>query len=159
MTSRQWRGGPASSAGFQRHHLIPAALGQRRQFAALFDTLAEDGLRLSRFAENGLYLPADERVASALGHALHRGPHPAYTDVVAMRIEAIRATTRISDQRARWLGIGRIHTLQSALRHALTDRHRSSLWLNRRDPMRIFADRSYLDDAINALLAEPVADP
>jgi hypothetical protein len=154
MSGAHWRGGPASCAGFQRHHLIPAALGQRRQFAALFDALAQEGLRLNHFAQNGLHLPADEGVAHALGHALHRGPHPAYTDVVAMRIEAIRVTIPLADRRARWQGIARIHTLQRALRRALTDQHRSGLWLNRRDPMRIFADRSYLDDAIAAMFGE-----
>ena len=46
------------------------------------------------------------------------------------------------------------NTLQAALRRALTDRHRQHLWLNRRDPMRIFADRAYLDAAIAAMFGD-----
>ena len=34
---------------------------------------------------------------------------------------------------------------------ALTDRHGGGFWLNRRDPMRLFADRPYLDEAIDKL--------
>jgi A nuclease family of the HNH/ENDO VII superfamily with conserved AHH len=124
------------------------------QFQPLFAALAEDGLRLRRFADNGLLLPADEATASMLGHALHRGPHPSYTDVVAARIQAIRVSTNLYDRDGRWAAINRMRTLQRALRRALTDRHRHSLWLNRRDPMRIFADRGYLDDAINALFGD-----
>jgi len=151
MTVRGWQNASTCRTGFQRHHLIPVALANRAQFSGMFGALATEGLRLGRFIENGLHLPAHEGAASALGHALHRGPHPAYTDVVAARIEAIRVTSSLDHCRGQWEAIARIHTLQRALRRALTDRHSHFLWLNRRDPMRIFADRSYLDDAINAL--------
>ncbi|NJS13968.1 MAG: hypothetical protein HC788_04290 [Sphingopyxis sp.] len=154
MIARGWHSGSVCRAGFQRHHLIPAALSNRLQFSALFAALADDGLRLRRFAENGLHLPADEAAAAALGHALHRGPHPAYTDVVAARIEAIRVSASLDDRDNRCAAVDRIRTLQRALRRALTDRHRHNLWLNRRDPMRIFADRVYLDEAINALFMD-----
>ena len=40
---------------------------------------------------------------------------------------------------------------------ALTDRHGAGFWLNRRDPMRIFADRPYLDDAIERLFGGGVS--
>jgi hypothetical protein len=45
----------------------------------------------------------------------------------------------------------RLRLLQTVLRRALTDRHGMNFWLNRRDPMRLFADRPYLDDAIERL--------
>lgn len=151
MTRRRWQAGAQCPAGFQRHHLIPIEIANRRQFAALFLALEGEGLRLGRFADNGLHLPACEAEAAALGHALHRGPHPAYTDVVAARIEAIRGSARLVRPSDYWAAIDRIRTLQRALRRALTDRHGQHLWLNRRDPMRLFADRAYLDHAIDAM--------
>lgn len=154
MTGCRWHRGSACLPGFQRHHLIPIALTGRIQFAALFAGLEGGGLRLGRFAENGLHLPSCEAIAAALGHALHRGPHPAYTDVVAARLDAIRASARLTLPTECWATVGRIPTLQAALRRALTDRHGQSLWLNRRDPMRLFNDRAYLDTAIDALFAE-----
>jgi A nuclease family of the HNH/ENDO VII superfamily with conserved AHH len=154
MTGRRWQQGPTCPPGFQRHHLIPLALTRRAQFAALFDALESAGLRLGRFAENGLHLPVCEVAAAALGHALHRGPHPAYTDVVAARIDAIRTSAPIAQPTDRWQMVDRIRTLQAALRRALTDRHGQHLWLNRRDPMRLFADRAYLDTAIAAMFGE-----
>jgi hypothetical protein len=154
MSVRRWQQGPVCPPGFQRHHLIPLALTNRVQFAPLFAALESAGLRLGRFAENGLHLPSCEAAAAALGHALHRGPHPAYTDVVAARLDAIRASMRIAQPTERWQMLARIRTLQAALRRALTDRHGQHLWLNRRDPMRLFADRAYLDTAIAAMFAE-----
>jgi len=57
-----------------------------------------------------------------------------------------------SDQRAaRRTAVMRLRLLQGATRRALTDRHRLGFWLNRRDPMRLFADRPYLDEAIERL--------
>lgn len=155
MTGGQrWHRGSPRLAGFQRHHLIPLALTRRAQFAALFAGLEDDGLRLGRFAQNGLHLPSCEAAAAALGHALHRGPHPAYTDVVAARLDAIRASAPLARPAERWATVSRISTLQAALRRALTDRHGQSFWLSRRDPMRLFADRAYLDSAIDALFGE-----
>ena len=45
----------------------------------------------------------------------------------------------------------RLGLLQDTIRRALTDRHGGGFWLNRRDPMRLFADRPYLDEAIDRL--------
>jgi A nuclease family of the HNH/ENDO VII superfamily with conserved AHH len=155
MTGRRWQQGESCPAGFQRHHLIPVALTRRAQFAPLFAALERDGLRLGRFPENGLQLPSREPDAAALGHALHRGPHPAYTDVVAARLDAIRRSALVTTAADRQATVDRIRTLQRALRRALTDRHRHKLWLNRRDPMRLFADCAYLDSAIDALFRDP----
>ena len=47
----------------------------------------------------------------------------------------------------------RLRLLQDVLRRSLTDRHGTTFWLNHRDPMRLFADRPYLDDAIDRLFA------
>lgn len=141
--------------GFQRHHLIPVALLRRTQMAAMFDALRSDGFALQRFDLNGLMLPASERTALESGHALHRGPHHGYSDVVAARVERVRAhfaAQAPGDPRtARRVAIMRLRLLQDATRRALTDRHRLGFWLNRRDPMRLFADRPYLDEAIDKL--------
>jgi hypothetical protein len=55
------------------------------------------------------------------------------------------------DLPSRLAAAARIRLLQSALCRAPTDRHGLRFRLNRRDPMRIFADRAYLDEAITAL--------
>lgn len=161
--SCRWRGALSAQPGFQRHHLIPIALLRRGQMADMFDQLRPAGFVLHRFDQNGLLLPACEGLAMQTGHALHRGPHAGYSDVVMARVETIRVTfaqTIASDpQRAATTAIMRLRTLQVAMRRALTDRHGLGFWLNRRDPMRLFADRPYLDDAIDRVFACPVMNP
>lgn len=144
-----------SAAGFQRHHLIPIALLRRPQMAAMFEQLRSEGFALHHFGRNGLMLPACERAALQSGHALHRGPHRGYSDVVAARVETIRvyfALQAPADLRAaRRVAVMRLRLLQDTTRRALTDRHGGGFWLNRRDPMRLFVDRPYLDEAIDKL--------
>ena len=151
----RWRNANPAVRGYQRHHLIPAALSQRPQMAAMFDALAGEGLGLHRFGLNGLILPGNEHLAYLSGHALHRGPHRAYSDVVAARVEQIRAgfvAQAADDPRAaRRTAVMRLRLLQDTLRRSMTDRHGCAFWLNRRDPMRLFVDRPYLDDAIERL--------
>ena len=121
----------------------------------MFDQLRPAGFALRQFDQNGLLLPASESSAMQTGHALHRGPHAGYTDVVTARVDTIRATFEQSapgNRRAAvTVAIMRLRTLQAAMRRALTDRHGIGFWLNRRDPMRLFADRSYLDEAIDRM--------
>lgn len=150
---RGWQGAPPPRPGFQRHHLIPVAVVRRAQMAAMFEDLGGDGFDLNDFGCNGLQLPACERAALCSGHALHRGPHSAYNDVIAARVEMIRSHfARTGDRRvARRTAIVRLRLLQDTMRRALTDRHGRAFWLNRRDPMRLFADRPYLDTAIDHL--------
>lgn len=160
MTYRGWHRAPPSQPGFQRHHLIPLALLHRPQMAAMFDHLRVDGFLLQQFGSNGLVLPACEATALWSGHALHRGPHQGYNDVVAARVERIRvyfaAQSHADLCAARRTAVMRLRLLQDATRRALTDRHGGTFWLNRHDPMRLFADRPYLDDAIDRLFGEPV---
>lgn len=160
MVSRRWQGAPPSRAGFQRHHLIPVALLRRPQMEAMFKRLDVEAFSLHRFDYNGLMLPACEGAALWSGHALHRGPHYGYNDVVAARVEQIRvhfslnAPANLRD--ARRVAVMRLRLLQDATRRALTDRHGCAFWLNRRDPMRLFADRPYLDEAIDLMFGEKV---
>lgn len=155
MPSRGWQGAPPPRTGFQRHHLIPAALLQRPQMAAMFEQLHAEGFALQHFGRNGLMLPACEPLALRWGHALHRGPHQGYSDVVTARVESIRAHfalhAPVDLAKARRTAVMRLRLLQDTTRRALTDRHGGGFWLNRRDPMRLFHDRPYLDQAIDKL--------
>ncbi|WP_428627578.1 AHH domain-containing protein [Sphingopyxis sp.] len=155
MPRRGWHGAPPPQPGFQRHHLIPIALLHRTQMAAMFDALQVEGFALEHFRRNGLLLPACEDAALLSGHALHRGPHQGYSDVVAARVERIRGHFALhapADLRAaRRTAVMRLRLLQDTTRRALTDRHGAGFWLNRRDPMRLFVDRPYLDEAIERL--------
>jgi len=155
MPGRGWHGAPAAQAGFQRHHLIPIALLRRPQMAAMFEQLHPEDFALQHFARNGLMLPACEPAALRSGHALHRGPHRGYSDVVAARVEGIRAHFALqapADIRAaRRTAVMRLRLLQDTTRRALTDGHGGGFWLNRCDPMRLFVDRPYLDEAIDRL--------
>jgi hypothetical protein len=51
----------------------------------------------------------------------------------------------------------RLRLLQDTTRRTLTDRHGAWFWFNRRDPMRLFVDRPYLDDAIARLFGGATA--
>lgn len=161
MPNRGWQGAPPPQPGFQRHHLIPIALLHRGQMAVMFDQLQAEGFALEHFARNGVMLPAWEGAALLSGHALHRGPHRGYSDVVAARVEGIRAHFALnaaSDPRAaRRTAVMRLRLLQDTMRRALTDRHGAGFWLNRRDPMRLFVDRPYLDEAIEQLFGGATA--
>lgn len=123
----------------------------------MFRALEAEGFGLHIFAQNGQLLPASEAAAAQSGHALHRGPHHGYSDVVTARVEAIRryfVAEAMRDMRAaRRTAKMRLMLLQQATRRALTDRHRGRFRLNKRDPMRIFADRPYLDTAIDLMFA------
>ncbi|WP_428682617.1 AHH domain-containing protein [Sphingopyxis sp.] len=158
MASRRWQQAPPPRPGFQRHHLIPVGLLHRPQMAIMFDWLEAEAFSLHHFSHNGLVLPACESAALTSGHALHRGPHQGYNDVMTARVEQIRvhfALNAPTDLRsARRVAVMRLRLLQDAMRRALTDRHGGAFWLNRRDPMRLFADRPYLDEAIDRMFGE-----
>ena len=155
MTGTRWYGAPPPQRGFQRHHLIPLALLARPQMATMFGALKSEGLSLRQYSRNGLSLPACERLALSCGHALHRGPHHGYNDVLTARVDMIRIhferQTSHDVRAARRTAAMRLALLQDTMRRALTDRHGAGFWLNRRDPMRLFADRPYLDEAIARL--------
>ena len=161
MPHRGWQGAPPPQPGFQRHHLIPIALLHRAQMAVMFDALQVKGFALEHFGRNGVMLPACEPAALLSGHALHRGPHQGYSDVVASRVEQVRrhfsAHAPVDLGSARRTAVMRLRLLQDTTRRALTDRHGAGFWLNRRDPMRLFIDRPYLDDAIERLFGGATA--
>ncbi len=130
----------------------------RYQFKGFFAWVGPYGFALNRFSGNGILLPARSCEARRTRRALHRGPHPGYSDVVASRVETIRVTALA--RRERFAGpaardaIGRLAILQAALRRTLDGSMPRSIWLNRRDPMRLYADTQALDRQIYALFPD-----
>ena len=145
--------GPAANVPlFQQHHLIPVAIGRRPQIGHFLTGLHIAGFHIEDSATNLFALPADEATAARCGAALHRGPHPRYTAVVTARIERIRALHYHHHSAARD-SVARLHRLQRALVAILAGRAPRLIQLNRNDPMRLFADYSALDAAIDAMVS------
>ncbi len=109
--------------GFQRHYILPAGLVRQRQFRGFFTWLALYGFAINRFSSNEFLLPARAIEAHRTRRALHCGPHPGYSDIVASRVETIRV--RALARRERFAGhaardaIGQLTILQAALRRTL----------------------------------------
>ncbi len=134
---------------YQQHHLIPVAVGRRPQVGRFLAGLHIAGFHIEDATSNLVALPADEATAARCGAAMHRGPHPRYTAVVAARVERIRALHYRHRHEASET-VARLHRLQRALRAVLAGRAPRLIQLNRHDPMRLFADYSALDAAIDA---------
>ena len=145
--------GPAvsSRSSFQQHHLIPVSVGRRPQIGHFLIGLHLAGFHIEDAATNLIALPADEETAAASGAAMHRGPHPRYTEVVTARVERIRAL-HYRHRRGSGDAVARLHRLQRALEAVLAGKAPRLIQLNRRDPMRLFTDYSALDAAIDAML-------
>jgi hypothetical protein len=143
---------PPRSGNWQRHHLLPRALLLRGQIGRFVRGLAICGFHLEDRASNLIVLPGDEDTAAVAGAAMHRGPHPHYSAVVIARVERVRAL----HQRERIGAVQaarRLARLQRALCAILSGHAPRLILLNRRDPMRLFADYGALDAAIDAGLA------
>lgn len=148
--------GPAvSSPSFQQHHLIPVSVGRKPQIGHFLTGLHLAGFHIEDAATNLVALPADEETAAASGAAMHRGPHPRYTAVVTARVERIRAL-HYRHGRGSGDAVARLHRLQRALQAVLAGKAPRLIALNRRDPMRLFADYSALDAAIDAAFTDGV---
>lgn len=146
---------PAASAGqYQQHHLIPIALLRHNQIGRFLRGLNIASFHIDDERRNLITLPADETTAARTGAAMHRGPHPHYSAVVAARVERIRMLHYRHGQEARD-AIARLARLQRALQATLNGSAPRLLLLNRHDPMRLFADYSVLDAAIDAMVLAP----
>lgn len=143
--------GPAAHPAlhYQQHHLIPVAIGRRPQIGRFLTGLHIAGFHIEDAASNLIALPADETTAARCGATMHRGPHPRYTAVVTARVERIRALHYRHRHEASDT-VARLHRLQRALGAILAGSAPRLIQLNRRDPMRLFADYSALDAAIDA---------
>lgn len=118
--------------GFQRHHLIPVNLIQRRAFAPVFLLAKSVGFDARNFLSNGTLLPATEVMVEQTGLPLHRGPHPQYDQLVADCLNEISNGIANDPSVAPILAYRRISELQGRLRRALNND--ASLMLNRNDP-------------------------
>lgn len=135
---------------------MPLSLLKRPQIGDFLLQMEEHGLSLRDRRRNCLWLPANESLSLATGHALHRGPHPHYTDVVAGRVERIRQGWGGPKDCDHAHYRNRLVRLQAVMTRILSGAGPRLLHLNRRDPMRAFADYGYLDDAITRLFAAPL---
>ena len=118
--------------GFQRHHLIPVNLIQRRTFAPVFLLAKSVGFDAQNFLSNGALLPATEVMVEQTGLRLHRGPHPQYDQLVADCLNEISNALAKDPGAAPVLAYRWISELQGRLRRAL--HNDASLMLNRNDP-------------------------
>ena len=132
--------------GFQRHHLIPLEIVRKPHFRDLFNTVRSKGFNPNDFRTNGMWLPATEELAVEYGLAMHRGPHPQYSELVSDWIAQLaRAQLRHPVELNHLLLL-----LQRRLRKFLTNRP-SYFLLNRNDPLRARAGFSSVDDDIDKL--------
>jgi hypothetical protein len=141
----------------QRHHLLPRELLSRRCFIALFDAVGRDRLGFHDFRRNGLLLPSIGEAAVRMGLPLHRGPHRAYSGLVAERVGQIEGAwsglRSKAPERARDQAFMRLELLQQALRRRLLRPDRPRLRLNRRDPLGAGLDFAELDAMAEMLWA------
>ncbi len=87
-----------------------------------------------------------EHIAAERGLAMHRGPHPRYSAVLAERVERERQR-----RDAPPIAAARIARLQRVMVRVLAGRGPRLLLLNQRDPMRLFSDYDALDAAISRM--------
>lgn len=148
-------GAPDHDPAMQRHHLLPRALLGQRAFQPLFRAVDEGRLGFDDFRRNGLLLPARDDAATRLGLPLHRGPHRAYSAMVAERVGQIEArwaaVNGIAPGPAGEEALFRLALLQRALRRRLLDPPGRRLRLNRNDPLGTGFDFTELDAMADAL--------
>jgi hypothetical protein len=141
----------------QRHHLLPCELLSRSCFRALFEAVGRDRLGFHDFRRNGLLLPSSGEAAVRMALPLHRGPHRAYSALVAERVGQIEGTWSTlrskAPEQARDQAFMRLALLQSALRRRLLHSDRPRLRLNRRDPLGAALDFTELDAMAERLWA------
>ncbi|MCA1661335.1 MAG: AHH domain-containing protein [Novosphingobium sp.] len=140
-------GRPGYVPGLQRHHLIPRALVGRRCFAVLFAALGS-AAGFDDFRRNGILLPASETGALRMGLPLHRGPHRAYSTMVADRLGEIERRWALGRDRIE--AAGALAALQRNLRRELLSPARR-LSLNIRDPLGHGVDFSRIDALVDQL--------
>lgn len=123
----------------------------------MFETLGKEAIGFDDFRRNGLLLPSREQAALRTALPLHRGPHRAYSQMVAERVGQIeqgwaRQYVRNPDAALEQAGM-RLALLQAALRRRLLDREKR-LMLNRFDPLGAGRDFTHLDAMADMLWGE-----
>ena len=149
------RGSIGYDPGFQRHHLLPRQLLQKRCFGALIDEIGRERIGFDDFRANGLLLPASDAAAVRIGLPLHRGPHRDYNAMVIERVGQVEerwsAVRRRAPEVALAEAVERLRLLQRALRRRLLDPPRKHFALNRHDPLGKGTDFAELDAMVDAL--------
>jgi A nuclease family of the HNH/ENDO VII superfamily with conserved AHH len=125
--------------GFHAHHVIPIKVIEKRAFASFFGQLRAAGFDPDDFGNNGMHLPCTEIQAAAFKLPLHRGPHPRYNEMVALRIAAFE---RLHVQDALHEVAMLQHSLKWGLRNAT---------LHPRDPFSSKTDFRKLDAEVDLL--------
>ncbi len=114
----------------------------------MFSLLGRKRVGFDDFRRNGMLLPAHESSAQRMGLPLHRGPHPAYNEMVMERLGAIESgwsrQRKKSRRRADQAALMRIGLLQRALQQRLLNT-KEPLRLNRKDQLGTGRDFSQLD--------------
>jgi A nuclease family of the HNH/ENDO VII superfamily with conserved AHH len=76
--------------GWHRHHLLPNHVRHYPDLRDFMLGVAGSGVALDDFATNGMFLPAEERLACAAHLPLHRGSHRTYNAIVIDALDSIR---------------------------------------------------------------------
>ena len=142
-------------SGFQKHHILPLALERKHDLQDLAERGCKHQIDLRDFRSNGVLLPATEDQSQRTGLPLHRGPHPAYSEMVETRLASIQTrwqsakrSSPISAQSDRLL---RVDLLLKALRKKLMTRAAGRTLLNKKCPLGAGKDFTELDDMADSL--------
>lgn len=135
--------------GFQRHHLIPLEIVRKPHFRDLFNTVRSKGFNPNDFRTNGMWLPATEELTVEYGLAMHRGPHPQYSELVSDWIAQLTHAKNHHPQELKHF----LLLLQRRLRHFLKMRP-SCVLLNRNDPLSLRKGFCSIDDGIDRLWSD-----
>lgn len=141
--------GAQSKPGFQRHHIIPLEIVRKPYFRDIFDRVRWVGFNPNDFETNGMWLPATEELALQVNLAMHRGPHPQYSELVSDWISHLtRSRARHPEELNNLLLM-----LRDKLRNMLI-RRPSHVHLNRNDPLRVRTGFLNIDDGVGKLWPE-----
>jgi hypothetical protein len=138
--------------GWHRHHLLPSTLRRYPDLRDFISNIAGSGAGLDDFATNGMFLPAEEALATAVNLPLHRGPHRTYNTVVIETLETLRqGAARVRLTRAGRIAAvrGLQRRLHALLRASALD---AEVELASRDPFGPTAAGAKLDRRTDAMV-------
>jgi A nuclease family of the HNH/ENDO VII superfamily with conserved AHH len=144
--------------GWHRHHLLPSTIRQYPDLRDFISDIAGSGAGLDDFATNGMFLPAEETLATAAHLPLHRGPHRNYNSVVLETLETLRQGAA----RMRLTGAGRIAAVRGLQRrlHALLRASAldAEVELASRDPFGLTVAGAKLDRRTDAMVVASLSE-
>lgn len=141
--------------GWHRHHLLPNSLQQYPDLRDFTDALSITGFDLGDFGTNGMFLPADETIASTVHLPLHRGSHHTYNAIVIAALDLVRHGVGRLEPRGQ---IAALRGLQARLRTMLrTSALNGDVCLASRDPFGCSANAASLDLKTDAQFFDALA--